>query len=249
MKPTIAVAIALSLMASISVMAMTVAQKQTEVERSLVEQTSPPERGIPDNRQRAGTRSYCGESQASLTPMVPKTDGDFSGYTLDGYPMFWFYVPANAQTAKEGRFTLKDEQGKEVWKTNVKIPKERSRLVKVSLPADKQPLASNQSYRWNFVVSCYAGNYKQERSVSQSGKVSRLDDPSLQQQLKTAKLRDKIMLSQSRRIWYDANLNLAQLQSSPQEWSNFLASIGVDRKKEEIGASIFSKDSEKPEQR
>jgi hypothetical protein len=181
MKPTIAVAIAFSLMASISVMAMTIAQKQTEVEKSSVEQTSPPERGIPDNRQRAGTRSYCGESQASFTPMVPKTDGDFSGYTLDGYPMFWFYVPANAQTAEEGRFTLKDEQGKEVWATNVKIPKERSHFVKVSLPADEKPLASNKSYRWDFVVSCYAGNYKQEGSISQSGKVSRLNDPNLQQ--------------------------------------------------------------------
>jgi Domain of Unknown Function (DUF928) len=224
-KPTVAIAIVLSLTSAIG--SMPVVQAQSLPSPTQTKQSAPPPRGTPDNRDRAGTRSACGSSEVALMPMVPKTDGEFSGYTLNGHPSFWFYVDYNPQIINTGRFSLQDDRGQEIWSVDLELP-EMPGLVKVSLPATEQPLKKNQSYRWDIAVFCGANNSSGSPLVSETGLVERIEDPVLENRLNSATAEQKITLYSERQIWYDGAVDLIKLRQSPQQWSQFLQRIGVE---------------------
>jgi hypothetical protein len=239
MKLTLSVAIALSSIALIG--GITIAQRRPNpnLEPFALKQTkqiTPPQRGTPDNRSRAGTRRSCGESGVALTPMLPKTNGKFFGYTIDERPTFWFYVPYNVSS---GKFSLKNERGKEFWTTNLK-KSQTSGLVKIALPATEAPLAQNRSYRWDIVVFCSTDN-SSSSSVSQTGIVQRIDDPVLEAKLRQATSPERIAIYRDRQIWYDTNLDLSKLNRSPDARSRYLKSIGMDDSVQDaIAEAIYS---------
>lgn len=224
-EPTVAIAIVLSLTSAI--VSMPVVQAKSMPTQTETKQSAPPQRGTPGNRDRAGTRSACSNSEVALMPMVPKTDGEFSGYTLNGHPSFWFYVAYNPQIINTGRFSLQDDRGQEVWSVDIEMP-ETPGLVKVSLPATEQPLQKNKSYRWDLAVFCSANNSSGSPLASETGLVERIEDLVLENRLNAATAEQKLALYSERQIWYDGAIDLIKLRQSPQQWSQFLKRIGVE---------------------
>lgn len=199
----------------------------------------PTGTGKPDDRSPAGTRGPCEEiAGVSFTPLLPVNNSGFSGYTLTGYPIFWFYV---AYKSKEisGKFSLTDAQNKQVYQTNLKLPQTPG-FVSFSLPSTAKALEKNQAYTWKFTLNCPSSDALDYPKVWHTGTVKRIDLPVLESQLKTAKLEERTKLYVANSIWYDAPTDLAKISERSQNWLNLLKAMGLEQlEKEPIVGSIM----------
>lgn len=229
MKLTLVIASVLLVIGSVS--GVTVAQIEPTFQRSATKQNPiPPGRGNPGDTDRAGTRSSgaCAKTSLPLTPVLPSTDKGFSGYTLTGYPTFWFYMPDTTQTANSGRFSIEDEQGQSVWNVDFQMP-DTPGFVKFALPSTEAPLDKNRLYRWHIVVFCNSQETSSSGMVFQTGIVRRIDNPVPETQIDEATAEEKLSLYADRGIWYDATANLAEFRRSPASWSQFLRVMGLEQ--------------------
>jgi Domain of Unknown Function (DUF928) len=228
MKLTLVIASVLLAIASVG--SVTMAQIEPTSEKPATKQDRlPPGRGpAPGDTDRAGTRSACGKAGLPLTPVLPSTEKGFSGYTLTGYPTFWFYLPDTAQTANEGRFSIEDEQGHSVWNVEFQMP-DTPGFVKFALPPTEAPLDKNKLYRWHIVVFCNSQDVSPSGMIFQTGVVRRIDNPVSERQINEATEEEKLSLFAARGIWYDATANLDEFRRSPAIWPQFLRTIGLEQ--------------------
>jgi len=160
------------------------------------------------------------------------------GKTVAERPTFWFYVPYSAQQAPAGEFVLQSEQGNDIYRTPLTLPKTPG-FVSFSTPSTAAPLEVNKSYRWYFKLYCEP--QKASAPVFVDGWVQRVElTPTLESQLRSAKAGDYAVYA-TNGIWYDALARLAQLRlTNPanarldEEWASLLGAKGV-------GLSQFSK--------
>lgn len=209
-------------------------------------QKKPPIPGRPPEREPAGTRGPCEETEASFTPLLPvsNTEDRFSGLTLSGHPTFWFYIPYKTSSVRAGKFALEDEQGNLVYRTFFKLP-DTPGFVSVNLPATAKSLEKDRPYRWTFTLYCASLDRAEPPPVWHTGTVQRIDMPALESQLKTATLEKRIHLYTDQKIWYDASTNLGQIHNSPQAWLNLLKAMDLKQlERGEIAGSVIPVASE-----
>ncbi|MEO8890126.1 MAG: DUF928 domain-containing protein [Coleofasciculaceae cyanobacterium] len=236
MKP--ALAIALILVSIISSREIAHAQLNLSPKLSAEPPNLPPGTGKPDDRTPGGTRGPSCEKIAgvSFTPLLPVNNSGFSGYTLTGYPTFWFYVAYKIKDIS-GNFSLVDAKKNQVYQTTLKLPQTPG-FVSISLPATEKPLEKNQAYRWTFTLNCPSSDPLDYPKVWHTGIVQRIDMPALENQLKTSKLEERTKLYIANRIWYDAPTDVAKI-SERSHWLNLLKVIGLEElEKEPIVGSI-----------
>jgi hypothetical protein len=236
MKP----ALVLSLLLFEITSCLEIAQAQLSPDRQVAsEQKIPPVIGRPPEREPAGTRGPCQETNASFTPLLPLPKPGFSGYTLTGHPTFWFYVPYQTGSISSGKFSLEDQEGNSFYQTSFKLPQTPG-FVSVSIPITEKPLEKGKQYRWTFTLSCTSQDPTDSPRVWHKGTVQRVDMPALETRLKTANsLEERINLYIENNIWYDAPTDLAKIQERSRTWRNLLRAMELEQLAQEaIAGSV-----------
>lgn len=237
MKP--ALALALIFVSIISSREIAQAQLNLSPKISAEPPNLPPGTGKPDDRTPGGTRGPCEKiAGVSFTPLLPVNNAGFSGYTLAGYPTFWFYVAYKSQDIS-GNFSLVDAKKKQVYQTNLKLPQTPG-FVSISLPATEKPLEKNQAYRWTFTLNCPSSDPLDYPKVWHTGTVQRIDLPALENQLKKSKLEERTKLYINNSIWYDAPTDVAKISERSPTWLNLLKAMNLEQlEKEPIVGSVM----------
>jgi len=242
MKPALAIAIILVSITSF----IEIAQAQLSISPKIIAEPPnlPPGTGKPDDRSPGGTRGPCEDiTGVSFTPLLPVNKSGFSGYTMTGYPTFWFYVAYKSQEIY-GKFSLENSQKKQVYQTHLKLPQTPG-FVSVSIPTSKKPLEKNQAYTWKFTLNCPSSDPLDYPKVWHTGIVERIDMPALENQLKTAKLEERTKLYITNSIWYDAPTDVANISNRSSAWLNLLKAMNLEQlEKEPIVGSVMPVDRE-----
>lgn len=239
MKP--ALAIAFILVSITNYLEIAQAQISLTPKISLDPPNLPPGTGKPDDRSPGGTRGPCEDIKGvSFTPLLPVNKSGFSGYTLTGYPTFWFYV-AYKTKAMSGKFSLENSQNKQVYQTNFKLPQTPG-FISVSLPTTEKPLEKNQAYTWKFTLNCPSSDPLDYPKVWHTGTVQRIELPVLENQLKTANLEERIKLYITNNIWYDAPTDVAKISPRSSAWLSLLKAIDLEQLEKEpiVGSVVFT---------
>lgn len=192
----------------------------------------PPPQGNPAGREPAGTRGPCEKTSTPFTPLLPVTQSGFSGSTVTGHPTFWFYIPYKTDSVRSGKFVLEDPEGNTFYRTKFKLPQTPG-FVSVSIPTTQKALDTNKQYSWSLKLDCASADSDKPNFVMHRGVVQRVDMPSLETQLKTAKLEERINLYLKNSLWYDASTDLAQIRSLPQAWRDLLKAVGLEQLEQE----------------
>lgn len=203
-------------------------------------QKKPPIPGRPPEREPAGTRGPCEETEASFTPLLPvsNTENRFSGLTLSGHPTFWFYIPYKTNRVSSGKFSLEDSKGNSVYRTAFKLPSTPG-FVSISIPTTEKSLETNKQYRWTFSLSCVSEDAWETPKVWHTGTVQRVDRPALATQAKTVLLEERINLYVKNNIWYDASTDLVKIKAVPETWLSLMKAMGLEQlDREAIAGSV-----------
>jgi hypothetical protein len=236
MKP--ALAIALILVSITSSIEIAQAQLSLSPQISADPPRLPPGTGKPDDRTPGGTRGPCEDiTGVSFTPLLPVNSSGFSGYTMTGYPTFWFYVAYKSKDIS-GKFSLENAQKAQVYQTNLKLPQTPG-FVSISIPTTEKALEKNQAYRWTFTLNCPSSDPLDYPKVWHTGTVQRIDMPALEIQLKTAKLEERTKLYVANSIWYDVPTDVAKISERSPAWLNLLKAMNLEQlEKEPIVGSV-----------
>lgn len=222
-----------------------IAQAQLNPSVPVASDPPPPPTGTgrsDQGREPAGGRGSCEKTTKNIpfTPLLPVNKSGFSGYTLSEHPNFWFYIPYKTSSISSGKFSIEDKEGNTFYQTSVKLPNTPG-FVSISIPTTEKPLEKNKAYNWTFTLYCASQDLEQPPQVWHRGTVQRIDMPTLETQLKTAKLEERTNLYIKNNIWYDASTDLAKIHDSPQAWRNLLNAVGLEQLAQEpIAGSVVS---------
>ena len=195
------------------------AEPETEIHLSQFElppdfqplEFEPPNDGAPGDREDAGSRPFCPQSDTSFTALVPLTN---LGFTAEEYPTFWLYVPYPSGAVE---FILKDENTKDtVFQTQFQIT-DGPGIVGFHMPNTAPPLEIGKKYRWTFDFLCHLSTQSDVLSVN--GVVLRAPLTSkLQHQLAISSPQQRVALFAQHGLWYETLTELAQLRlANPQD--------------------------------
>lgn len=186
--------------------------------------------GRPSDTRDAGSRGGCPLTERSLTALVPTTAG--GGWTTQIYPTVWVYIPFTLTATDSVRFVLRDDQGNEVYQTQMVGNQVPSGLISVSTTS---PLEVGKQYQWHFMVYC--GELADLPNVA-SGWIQRVElDSTVSNQIQQAAPQQRSALYAENLVWYDALTILGEQQrTNPGDrvlttrWSNLLQlpSVGLD---------------------
>ncbi|GAC1472128.1 MAG: hypothetical protein NVS2B14_16820 [Chamaesiphon sp.] len=203
-----------------------------------------PSRGAPNGTVIGGTRGgQC--SPKSPIGLLPKTTN--LGITTANQPTIFLYVPQNSATSAE--FVLKDDLGKQVYKTKLFIPT-TSGIFSLTLPAEvtSSSLEFDKNYQWSFSMICDADDASANASV-QGWIVRGKPNATLSEQLNSAKPYERPAIYAKAGFWYDTLSTLAELRRSnpndvklADEWSELLKSVGLNS----VAGEPLLSDSQKP---
>lgn len=213
-----------------------VAQTSVRRQANEVAQYVPPRGlGAPSITAGGGTRSGGCEQEEPIgqqpTALIPNLDNpeDNWALTVEANPEIFVYLPrTSVRTAK---FVLKDEDYKQIYKTDVTISGQAG-IGSISLPKNVS-LAVGKSYHWYLVILCNPNSEADYLAVE--GWIYRKEkDSSLASQLQNAAERDVPKVYQRNGIWYEAVSSLAQLRRKnpndttlASEWKKLLESAGL----------------------
>ncbi|MBG1264662.1 DUF928 domain-containing protein [Nostoc commune] len=198
-----------------------------------------PDNGAPNGRRKGGTsRDGCTPLNTPITALVPGEEladesKSFLAFTTSEYPTFWVFVPELPNNAVLGEFQLQDENGKEIYKTSLSLPRKAS-VVGINLPRNSQSaLKTNKNYQWYFKVFC--GNPQRTSDYFYvNAWIQRVPlNFDLESQLKRTQSQEYTTYALSQ-IWQDALTNLATLRrsnpNSPifiEDWTLLLKDVGL----------------------
>ncbi|AMW28616.1 DUF928 domain-containing protein [Arthrospira platensis] len=203
----------------------------------------PPGQGMPTRTAAGGSRGSCPDVQQlsqTLTALVPnliqpqEIGPDMRGLTVQAKPTLFFYLPALVGT--EVAFSLKDEDGFDIYQTSLPIP-QKPGIVSIRIPDDAPSLEAGKNYRWSFGIVCEtsnAGNIPEVVFVS--GEIQRIQlDNDLSQKLAIAKPLEQAAIYAQYGIWFESLATLATLrQQQPEDftlashWRELLNSVGLE---------------------
>jgi hypothetical protein len=201
---------------------------------SLFEDTGRPTDELPP----AGTRGPC---SGQLTALVPGGEQNVAQgeacipdssrtLTLAEFPTFWFYVPEQTRSGIPAELALLDENRRLIAREQITLTGE-SGIIGVRL---SQPLATNQSYRWNFTLFS-VDPQRPSKNPMVEGFIRRIEPNNypelsgLSNQLEAATPEQQITLYITNGIWHDALTTLAELhRANPNSsWAELLNSVGL----------------------
>jgi hypothetical protein len=188
---------------------------------------TPPDRGIPGRREGGGTRGGC----VALQPLTALMPNNSYGETISDYPSFYFFIPDVSAEAIE--FTLLNEAGDEVYKTEFQVTGE-SGIVAIHLPetAGLTPLAVGENYEWIFSLICDRTDRSGDLLVS--GWLQRIEAPDLVAEISALPPREQALRFAEAGIWYEALDTLVTLRlESPTDpaiaadWTSLFESVDL----------------------
>ncbi|MGB7439488.1 MAG: DUF928 domain-containing protein [Coleofasciculaceae cyanobacterium] len=191
------------------------------------ENVQQPTGGTTGGGVRGRPSSCAQEGKTSLTSLTPKSSPQT--LTVLSQPTFFVYVPETQPQLAE--FALYDE-GRELFQTNVTLSG-RAGVVQISLPETKS-LQIDKDYLWQFTINCPSLSRGQNEMVwgviRRTGEVANpATQPGLSQLPEQEALLKQAQILADAKIWQDSLALLAQIRSSrPQEWEQFLKSVGLD---------------------
>ena len=168
---------------------------------------------------------------AAAGAMIAVMPESFYGTTLLERPTFMAYLPASG--AEAAVFSLKDEAGNLVYRTDIPVSGEAG-IIAVSMSADAPVLELDKNYQW-FVTLKLDGTLT-PNSPFVDGWIKRIEpDAALAEVLIEG---DKLEVAEAlaeNGIWYDSAALFAQLRSEQPEnsliawhWEEFLNSVSLD---------------------
>ncbi len=238
MIKTIGISIAFAFTNSISCLTLTQAQPNPTIQIA-ADPPTPPDTGTPTRRGSGATRGPCKETNHPFTPLLPLTETGYSGYTLSERPTFWFYVPYKVDSVRSGKFLLKDQDGNALYQTAFTLPITPG-FVSLQIPTTAMPLEVNKQYSWIFVLYCGEQNKADLVPVPQRGLIERLEKTSLENQLNTATVAERLNLYMDNNIWYDVPTDLAEIRNIPPAWLKLLRAVGLEELKQDaIAGSVI----------
>ncbi|MFB2837298.1 DUF928 domain-containing protein [Floridanema evergladense] len=209
----------------------------------------PPDRGVPSSTAPGGSRGgICEQDQKQdqsipslgLTALRPDDSLERGmGLTLESQPQFLVYMPQTS--AEYAQFTLKNEQGNNVYQTKEFRIKGQPGIISISLPKNSIQLENNKNYTWYISLICNPQN--RAKDVYVTGWIRREPRTDLANKLQNAAARERPKIYAENGIWYEAIANLAELISqNPKDptlmndWKTLLESAKIP----DIGNKPFS---------
>jgi len=197
-------------------------------------------------------RSTSGASQ-SLRATTKTTSTSTIGLTTAKHPTFWLYVPYSFQSPRRIEFSLKDENGKQIYHTSFLESKISPGIVGFELPSAAPSLEVNKVYHWQFSMSCNPENADVVEDFGVEGAaveawIHRIKpNSSLTEQLNRATPEERVALYTKAGIWFEAVTTLAQLRrQNPnnvklrEEWVQLLKDVDLDAIADEPIVSVLT---------
>ena len=181
----------------------------------------PPGLGSPQGRGGGGaSRGGC-SNDLDLPPMTALIPEGSLELTINEYPTIWVYIPYASEEISDGTFSLQSPGGDEFWAVTFELP-DRPGIVGVEFPSQFEPLLLNETYIWNFAVSCNNNDSSNEKEDDVFGFIQRVElsqlnnYPSEEVNLGQTLLDDATAYA-FYGVWYDALDALARLRLTSTE--------------------------------
>lgn len=200
---------------------------------------TPPTTGKPRGGRSSGTRGPCEKNtKLALEPLVPFIEGDYPGITLKERPTFWFYIPYQTDSLSKGELVIENLEGNIINEFSFTLPKIPG-FVSVSIPNTGKPLEKNQQYSWRLILHCSSKTSDDTSFDFKKGSIQRVDLATIESQLKTAKLEERLKLYVDNKLWSDAADDFANNRENREAWFKLLEAIDLaGLKQEPIGGSV-----------
>ncbi len=193
----------------------------------------PPNDGAPKTTNGAATR----DGKTCLSD--PSQDGKLTvailpqahyGLTLSSRPEFLIYKTKTL--AKQILFSLKSEDGEQVFQAFMPLPSETG-IVSINMPAEAPELVANKKYKWTMAIVC--GKALRPDSPTIEGWIQYIPkSPTLAAKLQALTPLDRIVLYGENGIWYDMVSDLNRLrraspdnQTLTRAWEQLLQDNGL----------------------
>ncbi len=201
-----------------------------------------PPRGAPIGRRRGGTsRNNCPAISSPLTALVPGSEiskesaqsNSYLASTTSENPTFWFYIPKLPAQMQTGEFILQTEAGKDLKRSEIKLPATEGIIAITLPPSSKYSLAIGQKYHWYFKIYCQESTLESDYSFVDAW-IERIPlSTELKTQLETNE-RAEYQIYRDRQVWYDALTSLGhKLKTNSDDnelktdWVNLLKSVDL----------------------
>jgi Domain of Unknown Function (DUF928) len=193
----------------------------------------------PDYREAGATRGpgensgTCLKTNQNFTALVPQSG---KGLTAQAYPTFFWHLPSNS--GKKLRFTLRNEEGMELYSSEYYLlnKKSDSRIMSFTLPINSgiSPLEIGQEYHWELALIC--NDYNDFDFTLIQASVARVSAESvLSSQAENTTLENQVKLYADARLWYETletMVELRRLKPNNREleeaWTLLLSSVGLE---------------------
>lgn len=191
---------------------------------------NPPTSGAPKDTTGAATRDgqTCLNSSSQTTKqVVPILPPSNYGLTISSRPEYLIYK--DKISAKQMLFSLKDENGEQIYQTFLELPSEAG-IFNIKIPSESPELVVNKKYHWIMVFVC--GKSLRPDSPNIEGWVQRIPkSQDLEAKLQSSSAFDRLIIYGEKGIWYDlvSDLNRLRLDSPGnqallQDWESLLKS-------------------------
>ena len=148
----------------------------------------------------AGPRDECltGENSPSLIPLLPDLNQKI-GLTVSPHPSIFVYIPQTL--AETALFVLIDEQRDRIYSQAVPLEGTPG-ILSITVPEDANipPLEPNQTYSWTLALLCPTTAGIREANIYVTGRIQRVENLELAQQVSQATPQHSLTLRPSRNL-------------------------------------------------
>jgi Domain of Unknown Function (DUF928) len=231
----VAVILALAVSCSLNRGEQIIAQVPNSASINFKPPPPPPNRGEPTGRAQGGGSRGC--EPTALVPLTKFTDGEANwGLTVAERPTFWFSLPRKLTTKDAIAFVLRDELGKEVYKSMLQSSEIPQGIVSFALPQKVPPLQIGKSYGWSFSIYCDFETVE-DKPGTVRGTIQRVPiSAKLSSELATAKTPvSQASVYAQNGIWFDTVTTLGVNIASKKDkaniaaWNNLLRQVNLGK--------------------
>ncbi|RUS98665.1 hypothetical protein DSM106972_080510 [Dulcicalothrix desertica PCC 7102] len=195
----------------------------------------PTTSGEPTGTGGQGGAGRGCEPTALVPTMLGKNSNYLWGQTVSSRPQFWFALPRKLTKKDAVEFVLKENQGKEIYKTTLKSEVPQG-IVSFSVPNTIPPLQTNKIYRWSLSVYCDVETVE-DKPGSVEGSIQRVSiSTKLKNQLAGAKTPiEQAGIYAQNGIWFDAltsiavNMRATKSQDASLAWNELLTQVKLEK--------------------